>query len=51
MVGLYRLFDRGDSTGFLPDAGGTLDQAAVNMDAFIAISIAEDELRNLRNAL
>ena len=40
MVALWRLFQ----AGHLPDAGGTLDQAAAMIDAFALMSAAERDL-------
>ena len=45
MLRLWRLFAPGMSAGHLPDAGGTLDQAAIMMDAFDAMTSAEAELK------
>ena len=41
-IRLWRLFQGGMAPGFLPDGGGTLDQAAIMLDAFAILSAAND---------
>lgn len=49
MVPLWRLWQGGSmSAGHLPDAGGTLDQAAIMLDAFRVMDGAEQRLRKER---
>jgi hypothetical protein len=47
MIGLWRLFQgSGLGAGYLPDAGGALDQPAIMMQAFALMSDFEHRLNN-----
>jgi hypothetical protein len=48
MIRLWRLFQGGTGVGYLPRAGGTLDQPYILLDAFNVMSLAEEELRPKR---
>jgi len=45
MIRLWRLYQGGLAVGHLPDAGGTLDQPAIMLDAFALMSATEHELQ------
>lgn len=48
MVRLWRLYQGGGMGGHLPDGGGSLDQAAIMLDAFGVMSSTEAALRRER---
>lgn len=48
MVRLWRLYQGGFGPGHLPDPGGSLDQAAIMIDAFAIMSAEDARLAKLR---
>ncbi len=45
MIRLWRLYEGGMGVGHLPDAGGSMDQAAIMLDAFGLMAAAKAALK------